>query len=150
MLVRFKPLDVDHIERYLRRVESIPLNRRPIWGGMDATQMFAHLRRSIELALGDYPEPDRSTWVTRLAGKIMHSPLPWPRGMKSPGYFFPETHEGEPERRMLLATMQKFVREVKENPNRTVASPLFGPLTMQQWTKFMGRHFEHHLRQFDV
>ncbi len=150
MLVRYRPLNKDTIERFQRRVESIPLNRRPIWGGMDATHMFAHLRRSLELAMGDYPEPDHSNWVTRIIGKIYFSSLSWPRGMKSPGYFFPEVMEGEPERRLLLENMQKFVREVHESPNRTVASPRFGPMTMTRWSKVQGRHFEHHLRQFDV
>ncbi|HEX04595.1 MAG TPA: hypothetical protein ENH10_05480, partial [Bacteroidetes bacterium] len=70
MFVRYQKLNEDHIERYLRRVESIPLNRRPLWGGMDAGQMFAHLRRSLELALGDYPEPDHSIWLTRIIGRI--------------------------------------------------------------------------------
>jgi Protein of unknown function (DUF1569) len=150
MFVRYRPMNKDHIERFLRRVESIPLNRRPRWGGMDPTHMFAHMRRSLELAMGDYPEPDKSTWLTRIIGKIYFSSLSWPRGMKSPGYFFPEAVEGEPERRRLLEMMQKFVRDVEESPHRVVASPLFGPMNMVRWSKAQGRHFEHHLRQFGV
>lgn len=150
MFVRYSPIDLAHIERLQRRVESIPLSRSPQWGSKNAAEMFAHLRRSLELALGDYPEPDRSTWITRLAGRVMFTALPWPKTLTSPNYFHPDAGEGEHERRRLIDAMHEFAHQVDRNPDRVVASPLFGPLALTTWAKWQGRHLEHHLRQFGV
>lgn len=150
MFVRYRPLTRENLEALQRRIESIPASRAPRWGSLDAPQLFAHVRRSLEMPLGDYLQPDRSTWLTRLLRPLVFSRIPWPHGLKSPRYFFPNPDDAERERARLLEILARFVREVEQRPDRVAASPVFGRMTMVQWAKAQGRHLEHHLRQFNV
>lgn len=139
---------------YRARIMSLRPNSERRWGKMDATEMMAHLRRSLELSLNEIEGiEDKSNLFTRTVMRwLAFHVLPWPKGkLKSPPMFFPEFHETfETEREKLLEAMERFIDELEADPEQTGLSPFFGPVTLHYYRRMHGKHMDHHLRQFGV
>jgi len=148
-----KNLNYATLDYYKKRVQELAANARPQWGKMSPAEMFAHVRRGIEISLGEVEVEDRSTPVLRHFLRLLFFHiLPWPKGkIKAPGIFFPkEQAEVEEERSKLLSALDRFVEKSKEHPNQIGVSPWLGPLKLRSWTRIHGKHMNHHLEQFGV
>ena len=116
--------------------------------------MLRHLRGAIELSLGELELPDQSTFFSRnVLRHIIFQPwMPWPKGkIKVPDALTP-TQVGEcaEEHQNLAEAMRRFVVEAEREPARIGRHMMFGPMTLKEWQRAHGRHFEHHFQQFGV
>jgi hypothetical protein len=122
------------------------------WGRMSVGGMVCHLTDAFEICLGERPA-DR---VPRLHERTLirlvalHTPMPWPKGVKTVGACDQEvagTPPGELERdkARLHAAMERFVGKVE--PGKSV-HPIFGTMSAAEWGHWGWRHMDHHLRQF--
>jgi oxepin-CoA hydrolase / 3-oxo-5,6-dehydrosuberyl-CoA semialdehyde dehydrogenase len=136
------------------RINAIRPDAERLWGEMTPARMLAHLTRSIEISLGEYPVKDRSLPLVRslLRWWVFHPRRDWPEGkIKSPADWTPEPTESfTEERAKLLQAMDRFLAAAAREPGRKTVSPLFGPLTLEYWRLVHGKHIDHHLRQFGV
>ena len=137
------------------RVERISPASVRLWGTMDAPRMLAHLTRSIEVSLGEYPARDESNFFTRTVMRwvAFHLMRRWPRGrLKSPDYFTPPATAGglDAERSRFLAALDRFMAAAESEPGRRGFSPLFGSHPLGYWRRIHGMHIDHHLCQFGV
>lgn len=149
-MIRY-PLRRDSLPRFAERITAVIPEAVPRWGEMNPSQMIAHLRRAIEISLGEVKVEDASNWLTRSL-IIPVLAMPWPRGgIKAPASFFPSaSSEFAVEREQLLARMVRFTDIAAAEPARRGLSPMFGWLTLETWTRLHGKHLDHHLRQFGV
>lgn len=133
----------------LHAIES-PAQRR--WGELDPPALMAHLRRTLEISLGEVPVKDISNPLTKTIVRwiFFDLPTPWPKGkIKAPRSFFePPSGDLAAERERLLGAVDRFIGALEADPDRRELSPLLGPIPLRYWAKVHGRHFEHHLRQY--
>lgn len=145
------PFTRDSAHHYFERLRKVHHDRPPLWGTMQPPAMMAHLRRSIELSLGEYPVENQSNFITRsaLLRWIAFGPIPFPKGARAPVYFHPSTLEDfESERSSLLAALERFLDAHEKDPDRREVSQIFGPMPLRYWSRIHGKHMDHHLRQF--
>ena len=138
---------------YADRLRTLSADTPPQWGRMSATQMVAHLRRTVAISLGEHAVPDHSNVFTRTVARwiAFHLMGRWPRGVikAPPEYTAEPAGDFEDERRALFEAIQRFTVAAEREPDRTGLSPLFGPMPLRYWQRVHGMHFEHHLRQFN-
>lgn len=146
-------LDRETAAAYAGRFEALSPEAAPQWGTMSPVQMVAHLRRTVEISLGEHAVPDQSNVLTRTLGRwiAFHLMPRWPGGViKAPaGYSAEPGGDLDAERWALRDAIDRFTDAAEREPNRTALSPLFGPMPLRYWRRVHGMHFEHHLRQFN-
>ena len=147
------PLNADTLDAYIARVNAIHSPDQRLWGALDPAPLMAHLRRTFEIALGEYVGEDISNWFSKSVMKWMaFHVLPWPKGkLKAPAEFTPDADgELDAERQRAIDAMRRFVETAQREPDRIGVSPLFGPMTLRYWQHVQGKHLDHHLRQYGV
>lgn len=135
-------------EEVRRRLASIPADRAPRWGRMDASRMAAHLADSMRMALGDLPVADKRLPLRYppLKQLILYV-LPIPRSMPTAGELVARPSEGiDAERRSIDGLLERIGARDPDAPGPT--HPAFGPLSVRQWGVLGYKHSDHHLRQF--
>ncbi len=140
-------------DSFINRFNAITLDSAPQWGSLNASGMLRHLRYTIELSLGEVQEKDISNFFSRTIIRILffHCITTWPKGIKAPPTFTPDTSESlESEREQLIQALHRFCDTVEREPQRKTLSPLLGMITLRYWSRVHGIHMNHHLRQFGV
>ena len=123
------------------------------WGKMNAAQTVEHCSRGLELALGDRRPP------RKLIGRIL-GPMIKPKAFvegepmrkNSPtvqGLAVMDERDLVKERERLCGLIDRFAAA---GPKGCTSHPhsFFGRLTPEEWSAWMYKHLDHHLRQFGV
>ena len=123
------------------------------WGKMNAAQAMEHCARGMELALGDRRPP--RLLIGRILGPVI-KPIAFrdgePMRRNSPTVpgleVMEETDLGQGQER-LCGLVDRFVAS---GPGGCTDHPhsFFGRLTPDEWSAWMYKHLDHHLRQFGV
>jgi len=138
---------------FTSRVNAVKPDSQRQFGSLDSRAMLCHLRRALEISLGEVEIPDSSNVLTRTIVRYMaFHVVPWPKGrIKAPSAFTPAPENAfEAERELLHQAIERFIKTVEREPNKVVCHPVFGPMTMTYWCRVHGKHFDHHLKQFGV
>ena len=122
------------------------------WGTMTAAQMLAHCASALEVANGD--QTKKQTLLGRLLSPIARRKIlgdaPFPRNSPTdPGFVIRDDRDFAAEKARLLSDVARFV-ELGPDHAATCTHSFFGNLTGEQWGRLMGKHLDHHLRQFGV
>jgi hypothetical protein len=136
----------------VRRMSTITVSDRRLWGKMSAHQMVCHLCDSYWLALGERPASPATGFLKRTVIKwiALRVPAKWPKGTPTP----PEVEQGvggtppvefEVDCSGLLSVINRFC---DESGDRSISHPFFGQMTRQEWLRWGYLHADHHLRQF--
>ena len=150
------PIFVTHDtrDRIVQRLETIGADTSRKWGKMQPIEMIAHLRRALEISLGEVEVKDESNFLMRsiLVPIVFSGYLPWPKGKLKTLPVFLATPEGDidEEKTKLVAALDRFIEASEKEPEKKALSPAFGWLTLGYWRKVHGIHTDHHLRQFGV
>ncbi|OEK04243.1 DUF1569 domain-containing protein [Roseivirga misakiensis] len=141
--------DVDGI---LERLEKLTPNAERQWGKMDVAQMLAHLNAFLEIPL-DLSFPKRML-SGRIIGRFFKSRYVSKKrfSKNSPtgkNFIMDGQEDFEKERTKSIALVQKFY---ENGPEKCTRQPhqFFGKLSPDEWAIVQWKHFDHHLRQFDV
>jgi hypothetical protein len=150
-------LTTENLEYFQEKLNALSADTPRQWGELEATRMVHHLRFVAELSLGEAKSDEIRdiSWPvarTLMRWAFFHVITTWPKGkLKAPAYFTPESDDSfEDERQALLALLERFVDELETTPETRNLSPLFGRLTLTQWSRVHGVHFNHHFRQFGL
>jgi hypothetical protein len=147
-------LEADTLPGMQARLQALREETRPLWGRRSPVEMVAHLRRNIEVALGEIAVEDRSTLLSRTFTRwyLFNSGVPWAKGkIHAPKVMSPPPEGSfETEREQLGATMTRFVRTLEREPKRRAVHPYFGPVELAYWSRMLGMHIDYHLLQFGV
>ncbi|HTQ10976.1 MAG TPA: DUF1569 domain-containing protein [Fimbriimonadaceae bacterium] len=147
-------LTTETLPRFADRLAALTADKKPLWGRRRPIEMVAHLRRNIEVALGEVKVEDGSTRFRRtiLRWYVFNSGVPWAKGkIHAPKVMSPPP-EGDfgTECARFRETMERFAAAVKREPKRLSVHPFFGPVKLRYWSRMLGMHIEYHLVQFDV
>lgn len=145
--------DSTSIEEIKSRLERLRPESERQWGKMGPAQAVAHCTVSLEMALGDFRAPQ--LLIGRLAGWAI-KPIAFresePMRRNSPtikDLVVADDRDLEVERSRLCATIDRFAAAgpagCTEHPHS-----FFGRLTPEEWSMWMYKHLDHHLRQFGV
>ncbi len=139
------------VEALVARLERVQADTPGRWGRMSAHGMLCHLA-DVNTGLTTRFEGDRPRQAARI-WYALHSPLPWPRGIRTPKRVDQEHGGTQPvefaaDRERAIASL----RALAAVPPGAWPDfhPLMGPLTDWEWRRFGWRHTDHHLRQFGV
>jgi len=118
---------------------------------MTAHQMVGHLAAALASSLDQNPPPEASGLLTKppVRWAVIHL-VPWPKGrLQAPEELLDwplTTWEND------MALLRGLVLRVNaKSPNAVWrASPVFGEMTGESWCALLGKHMDHHLKQFGV
>jgi hypothetical protein len=130
-------------------------DRKPQWGGFTAQQMVEHLLWAFEISTGRItvacPMPE--DWQAKARG-FLHSNRPTPQNFENP-----HLREGVPALRFdsippavlaLQAEARRFLELSESDPGTRYVHPVFGPATVEEWSRTQFKHCVHHFLQFDL
>jgi hypothetical protein len=122
------------------------------WGKMTVSQMLAHCRQPVKVALSEKKLP--RMFIGRILGSFIKSKLyndsSWKQNLPtSPTFIIRDERDFETEKNKLLEITTQFYTAgptgITKHPH-----PFFGSFTPEQWGKSMFKHLDHHLKQFGV
>ena len=146
----FEPATVREVKDRMARLQP---ESKAQWGKMNAAQAMAHCTAGIELATGDRRPP--RVFIGRILGPMI-KPIafreaePMRRNSPTvPGLVVSDARELGTERERLSRIIDRFAAS---GPAGCTDHPhsFFGRLTPDEWSAWMYKHLDHHLRQFGV
>ena len=139
------------VEALISRIRQVEAERPALWGRMSAHAMLCHMA-DVNTGLTMRFEGNRPRAKFRVY-YALHSPLPWPKGIRTPKRVDQEHGGTQPVE--FLADRERAI-----NSLRALAAvprgewpdfhPLMGPLSDWEWRRFGWRHTDHHLKQFGL
>ena len=137
----------------LRRLAELRPDCARKWGKMSCHQMIVHLSDSFLLPLGEKKAGQASVPIPRGIFKwaALYVPMKWPHGVKT----MPEMEQGVggtapveflSDREKLVGLIERFCDAKMDS----VAHPIFGEMSDQDWQRWGYLHCDHHLRQFEA
>lgn len=138
-----------------RRLDGFRPDAERRWGTMTPHEAVVHMTDLFRMALGERPLPDKSSWFSRTLMRWvgLHTPIPWPRGIRAPREV-DQAREGTPpeswdrDLEALRGALDRFVDDPEALDGNVHA--VLGPLTRREWGVWGYRHTDHHLRQFGL
>ncbi len=140
------------LAQLVERLNAIRPDTPRRWGTLTPGEMLCHLGDATASVLNRPPseEPRRRPLLKWIA---LRSPMPWPRGLKTPAAVDPRANgtrpsEFEADRRRAIEGLRTFAKA----PTKALSSShvAFGRMTIVDWHRWAYRHTDHHLRQFGV
>ncbi len=122
---------------------------------MRAQDMIEHLEWAFGLSTGQasaeclIPETQRQRMRA-----FLYDNRPTPRGFMNPllaGGLPPLRHPGLAQARTALtASVAQFLEQYAETPDALRTHPVFGPISLEEWSRSHYKHGYHHLLQFGL
>lgn len=142
--------DANVKQEIINRINKLSPDSQRLWGKMDVAQMLAHLQKQIEVAYGTRIVKGNLLMklMVPLFKKSLYNEKPWKNGLPTEKTFITtgESKDFETEKNKLLGMVEKFTEAaIRDTPH-----PVFGKMTMEQWSHATWKHIDHHLRQFGV
>jgi hypothetical protein len=134
------------LERLARLTPQSPRQ----WGRMSPHGAVCHLSDGMRMAWGirEGTRVDNPISRTLIRWVAIHSPMPWPHGVKTVPSADQEQGGTKPaEWDRDLAELTRLIRDFQAVDARR--HPIFGPLNAREWNIWAWRHADHHLRQFN-
>jgi hypothetical protein len=116
---------------------------------MDVAQMLAHLQAPLGVPLGKHTLKGNFFFrlFAPLIKKQLYSTTPYRRNLPTDKTFkIADQRDFEKEKAQLIDLINSFSEDAIVNK----VHPLFGKMTMQQWSNSNWKHLDHHLQQFGV
>jgi len=145
---RFDYHTASHI---MKRIESIPPDRKPEWGEMNFHQMLGHLVDVFEYCMGNRPPmPDKSTFYNRhIAAFLLFNRInELPRNVRLPRPKPKPTDLPVADIETFQAVLDEYLSKAQAGELDPPPHPYFGKMSIDKWAKFHLIHMDHHLRQF--
>lgn len=140
------------LSRLESRLKSLRADTPRRWGSLSPAEVLCHLGDATESVLarpgGDAgPHRRLRRWVA------LRSPLPWPRGARTPDRVNPRVAGTRPtdfetDKARAVAGLRRLAAA---DPGELPAGhALFGAMRAEDWRRWAWRHTDHHLRQFGL
>ncbi|WP_250432976.1 DUF1569 domain-containing protein [Hanstruepera flava] len=142
----------DTVSEIRARIELLQENQNPKWGKMNASQMLAHCKFPLQVALGELAL-EKPNVFKRLLFSMFKSSLyddkAWKQSLPTTKEFVVSSDKNfRNEKTDLLEEIEKF--HTKKDQTEWPPHPMFGYFTQDQWGKMQYKHLDHHLNQFGV
>ena len=135
--------------KLIARISKLNNTTPAQWGKMNVSQMLAHCQAQLRVALGD--EKLKQTLLGKIFGNWAKKKLledkPFSKNLPTAASFLVKHQpEFEIEKNNLIGMITRF----NENSVTKDPHPLFGIMTLQEWSIGTWKHLDHHLKQFGV
>ena len=133
------------------RLKSLTPNARRKWGQMTADQMLWHVAGSLELVAGRASAPPGKAPLPLPKPVLRFAVinLPWPRGAPTvPQIVATGQHDFEKQRTRVLDLIDEVARKDLHGP--WPMHSLLGKMSGAQYSRFVAKHVDHHLKQFSA
>ena len=136
----------------LDRLDRLSPDSPRQWGKMTPAQMLAHCSNALEVANGDHPK--KQILIGRLFGPLVRKKFlgaaPFPHNSPTdPTFVISDDREFAKEKARVQSLAARFV-ELGPDHAAACTHSFFGRMTGTEWGIMMGKHLDHHLRQFGV
>ncbi len=134
----------------INRIELVKKDSLPLWGKMDAAQMFSHCAEVQEVANGKALEntPFYLKLIKGFVRKAVLNNKPYRKNSPThPQYLVKSDSDFDTEKKRLLDALAKFIadKDIDHPPH-----PIFGEMTEEERGWGMYKHLSYHLEQFGV
>ena len=136
-------------EEIITRINSLKPATQRKWGKMDVAQMLAHLQAPLGVPMGKHELKGNAFFrlFASLIKKQLYNDKPFRRNLPTDKTFrISDQREFEKEKQQLIDLIHCFTEENITND----VHPLFGKMSLQQWSNSNWKHVDHHLQQFGV
>lgn len=137
----------------VRRYEKITPDLKGEWGKMNAGQMLKHVADNAEMEFGDTHLSRR--FIGRIIGRLVVNQIikdDKPNAKNQPTHpkmvVTGEVNFAKEKERVLLLVARLGTVDSAEFENRV--HPFFGKMKSKEWSIWIYKHLDHHLRQFGV
>ena len=139
-------------QEILDRLDRLAPDSPRHWGKMAPAQMIAHCANALEVATGD--QRRKLSLLGRLLGPLVRKKIlgdqPFSRNSPTdPTFVIRDARDFAAEKGRLRSLIDRFVALGPEHA-ATCTHSFFGRLDGEEWGRLMGKHLDHHLRQFGV
>jgi len=138
---------------FIRRINCLSGNEKPLWGKMNVGQMFSHCCLPYQQILGentDRPPLFMRTLMQWFFRKSMTNDQPYKQNLPTgPAFIRSGIHEVESERQALIAYVEA-IANFGADRMAAIPSLSLGKLSAEEWSNMLYKHLDHHLRQFGV
>lgn len=151
-------LNNNDIFKIFQRIERLTEGSQKKWGKMNISQMMEHLIFSLRAAQGEVETVFRPGLFSLPFVKYLGSQIvPWWHGAPTAPEFIKnlETTKSFKEQKNDLVDqlykIRDYLQKIRYFPQESIpVHPVFGKLSVDEWSRLMWRHVDHHLRQFGV
>lgn len=137
----------------VRRYEKITPNSKGAWGKMNAGQMLKHVANNAEMEFGDIQLGRR--FIGRIIGRLVVNQIiknDKPNSKNQPTHpkmiVTGEVDFAKEKARVLKLVARLGTVDSSEFEGRV--HPFFGKMKSEEWSIWIYKHLDHHLRQFGV
>lgn len=123
------------------------------WGKMNAGQMLKHIADNAEMEFGDAPLGRR--FIGRLFGKMVLKKIVKDDDVLDknnpthPNFVIKDAVDFESEKARAIQLVER-LGEVEGSTFETRVHPFYGKMQAKEWSIWIYKHLDHHLRQFGV
>ncbi len=136
-------------EDIVRRINLLKPGTQRKWGKMEVAQMLAHCQRPLSVAFGDHNCKSNIIvrWFAPFFKEQLYNDKPFRQNLPTDKSFkISDSRDFINEKNRLIEMINRFSEEnISHKPH-----PVFGKLTIEQWSRSNWKHLDHHLRQFGV
>ncbi|MBT8382471.1 MAG: DUF1569 domain-containing protein [Ignavibacteria bacterium] len=140
---------------FLKNIETLKKDDKPIWGKMTAHHMVEHLILAMKMSNGKLnllcfnppekiPALKRFLMSSRPLPKLFENPA---LGKGLPALEYLSLDEAKKELNKEITNYHSFFNN---NSEAKTVNVTFGELNKEEWDVFHKKHFEHHLSQFGL
>ncbi|MHA6727284.1 DUF1569 domain-containing protein [Chryseobacterium sp. A301] len=146
--------EVKTAELYLERLKHLSKETRPLWGKMSSAQMLAHMNASFEFVFEPHKK-ERPGLLKRQVLRFLVKPMvlsekPFAKSLPTTAELKQkEQKDFEKEYRRLRSFITRTGQMGTEAFEGKVHL-VFGKLSANEWNQLIGKHLDHHFRQFGV
>jgi oxepin-CoA hydrolase/3-oxo-5,6-dehydrosuberyl-CoA semialdehyde dehydrogenase len=142
-------------EQFLKQLEKLKMDDRPIWGKMTAQHMIEHLILAMKMSTGKinlecYSPPEKIPALKR----FLMSSRSLPKLFENPAIgkrLLDLEYESLDEAKVKLKEeINSYNSYFMNYPDAKTINATFGSLNKKEWDIFHRKHFEHHLSQFGL
>lgn len=143
------------LNELFKHLDKLTVDSKPLWGKMTPQHMVEHLILAVRMSNGNlavecFNPPDKIQTLKR----FLLSGRPLPQNFINPligENLLPLVFKSlEIAKLELISELELYREFFRNNPEQQPINATFGPLNKDEWHIFHTKHFEHHLKQFNL
>ncbi len=137
----------------IARIDQLNADSKPVWGKMNAAQMFAHCAVAYEMVYTDkHPAPGgfMKFMLKAFVKKGVVNEVNYKRNLRTaPQFIIANERDFEAEKATLVGYIKR-TQELGADHFDGKVNMSFGVMAVEEWNNLFYKHLDHHLRQFGV
>lgn len=144
-------LDEQTQHAIINRLVKLKADSQGLWGNMTVSDMLFHCRKINKNILQAKQQNRRPAFKEKIMKIIgLHLMKKFPRGVKTGSKYLPGPTDNIAFQKVQQELINSVIEVASYKDEIYGEHPFFGPLNTIEWRRFIWKHLDHHLRQFNV